>query len=218
MSMYTFPNLAKLSKISSSALCETKPGFRVECDSPVFCSLLRELEWLLSQKNGFYAFESALHVLPSTSAEIESGIDEWNLATGWKRHYQGLCDPILFFAEDIFCFQFGLSNKGVVRLEPETGKLCHHSPSVEGWAAKLLENYSEEVGWSLAHEWQKRNGPLPLGHRLLPRTPFMMMGGDYGHENFVAVTCKCAMEMIGRLCSETRNLPDGSQFVLRNWI
>ena len=57
---------------------------------------------LLSQKNGFYAFESALHVFSTRSDPPEIGINEWNAPELWINEYRGMAGSALFFAEDIF--------------------------------------------------------------------------------------------------------------------
>jgi hypothetical protein len=31
------------------------------------------------------------------------------------------------------------------------------------WAAVILSNYPMETGWTFAHDWQQKNGPLPMG-------------------------------------------------------
>ena len=61
---------------------------------------------MLGLKNGFYAFESALHVLPSHSNEYEFGLDEWNSGALWRHEYGKMVDGCLFFAEDVFGGQF----------------------------------------------------------------------------------------------------------------
>ncbi|MFZ0815639.1 MAG: hypothetical protein WAM78_08970 [Candidatus Sulfotelmatobacter sp.] len=58
-----------------------------------------ELFNMLESKNGFYAFKSALHVFPLTSA-IEMSLEEWNADTLWRNGYRDLAEGLLFFAED----------------------------------------------------------------------------------------------------------------------
>ncbi|MCU1277643.1 MAG: zinc-binding dehydrogenase family protein [bacterium] len=46
---------------------------------------------LLSLKNGFYAFENALHVL-SVGNQDEKGLIEWNAKTLWRVDYKGMAN------------------------------------------------------------------------------------------------------------------------------
>src|SRR5450631_3114757 len=71
-------------------------------------SLGLELFNMLECKNGFYAFESALHVFPMTSATGLS-LEEWNADTLWRNGYKDLAEGLLFFAEDVFQNQFCLA-------------------------------------------------------------------------------------------------------------
>jgi hypothetical protein len=81
------------------------------------------LESLLSKKNGFYAFESALHIFPSSSTTTEIGLDEWNCPNTWinKFNDSGDCSGA-FFAEDLFGVQFRISPKGIFTFDPETSE------------------------------------------------------------------------------------------------
>jgi hypothetical protein len=145
-----------------------------------------ELFEMLERKNGFYAFESSLHVFPITS-NPENGLEVWNSASLWRNGYQDLANGLLFFAEDILQDQFCLSTKvnGVLRFHAETGRTELMADSIENWADVLLSNYQMETGWTFRHDWQLKNGPLPKGKRLMPKTPFFL-GGEYKIENLWA--------------------------------
>src|SRR6185312_2296640 len=69
-------------------------------------SLGAELAGLLARVNGFYAFESALHVLPSGGGGQD--LAGWNDGALWRDAYRGLADGLLCFAEDVFGGQFAL--------------------------------------------------------------------------------------------------------------
>src|SRR6266568_426623 len=70
--------------------------------------LNEELLALLRLKNGFYAFESALHVLPAAPFENEMTLSRWNSFGLWRHEYGELADKKLFFAEDACGNQFCL--------------------------------------------------------------------------------------------------------------
>jgi hypothetical protein len=67
-------------------------------------SLPEELATALTRRNGFFAFESALHFLPSKPAEAgATTVQAWNAPTLWKSSYGGMADGLYCFAEDVFC-------------------------------------------------------------------------------------------------------------------
>lgn len=181
-------NVENLLAISSESLAPKPSMF------PEFLrayTLGAELFHMLEQKNGFYAFEFALHVFPLTSSP-EAGL--------------------VFFAEDALQDQFCLSSKenGVFRFRAETGRTVFMADSIERWAGVILSDSSTETSWPFAHEWQLKNGPLPLGKRLMPKIPFFL-GGEFNIENFWAGNPLEGMRFKGDLAMQTRDVPDGAQ-------
>jgi hypothetical protein len=166
---------------------------------------------MLERKNGFYAFESALHVFPLTSEFVNgSNLAEWNSGSLWRNDYGDLTSGLLFFAEDIFQDQFCLSASGVLRFKAETGGTKLMTDSLENWAEIILRDYDHETGWKFASRWQAANGPLPPGKRLMAKIPFFL-GGAYSMENLWAGDAVEGMRFKADLAIQTRNLPDGSQ-------
>jgi hypothetical protein len=204
-------HIEKLLSISSEAL-----GSKPSAFPEVFreYDLGEELFHMLEQKNGFYAFEYALHMFPLT-ADPETGLEGWNAESLWRSGYEDLAEGLFFFAEDILQDQFCLSKKqgGVHRFDAETGQTTFLAESVEGWAGVILSNYRRETGWPLVHEWQEKNGRLPLGKRLMPKTPFFL-GGEYKIENLWAGNPLEGMRFKADLAMQTRNLPEGAQVKL----
>jgi hypothetical protein len=168
-----------------------------------------ELLQMLRRKNGFYAFESALHVFPLTS-DPASGLEGWNSESLWRNEYQDLARGLLFFAEDIFQDQFCLSPQGVMRFKAETGETAFLANSVEEWAGLILADHSLQTGWKLAHDWQASHGPLPRGQRLMPKIPFFL-GGQYTLDNLWAGSPLEGMRFKADLALQTRHLPDGTK-------
>ena len=118
--MPAMTSVEKLLAISSERLVPAAPtNFEPMKNYPLGPELLRMLE----RKNGFYAFESSLHVFPLTSDIVNgSTLDEWNSDTLWRNDYGDLTKGLLFFAEDILQGQFFvLSSSGVLRFNAETG-------------------------------------------------------------------------------------------------
>lgn len=166
-----------------------------------------ELFRVLVMKNGFYAFESALHVFPLSSPGCMS-LEEWNSDSLWRNEYRDLADGLLFFAEDALQDQFCLSANGVVHFKAETGSIAPFAVSIAEWADRLLQNYPAETGWTIASQWQAANGPLPVGKRLMPKTPFFL-GGKHSIENIWAGDAVEGMRFKADLALQTRDIPDG---------
>lgn len=133
-----------------------------------------ELQPLLAKKNGFYAFEGALHVLSDLGDDNESGVLAWNQSALWRCEYQGMADNGVFFAEDAFGVQFALTGKNVSTFDPETGNFEEMASSLDEWAALVLADFGLWTGHEVAHDWQMRHGVIPRGSRLLPVTPFVL--------------------------------------------
>lgn len=172
--------------------------------------LVQELAGLLSRRNGFYAFESALHVLPSDPAAGRHGIQGWNDHGLWRDAYGDLAEGHLFFAEDIFGVQFSVRDDAVWSFDPETGGAEEMASSIEGWAALLLADYEMLTGFPLAHEWQEANGPLPPGSRLVPTVPFVL-GGEFSVRNLHLLDAVTGMRLRADIALQIRDLPDGAQ-------
>ncbi|SRR5258708_2024827 len=203
----------KLLAVSSEPLCdppEVGPAFLAE--GPRLC---RELSQMLQQRNGFYAFESALHVFP-VSCVPASGVDleTWNSGILWRGEYKGFVEGLLFFAEDVFQDQFCIAQKGILRFKAETGETIFMADSLERWADLILSDYKYQTGWTLASQWQAENGPLPPGKRLMPKTPFFL-GGEYAVENLWAGDAVEGMRFKADLAMQTRNLPGGTKVRLK---
>lgn len=204
--------LEKLLALSSAPLAP-KPGPMPDLLKGY--ALGPELFDMFQQKNGFYSFESALHVFPITGGPGSSSLEGWNDNSLWRNEYQDLAHGLLFFGEDILQDQFcvSLKQKGVFRFVSETGEVEFFSDSIEKWAQRILADYRAETGWPLAQEWQQRHGPLPQGQRLMPKIPFVM-GGEYNLENLWAGDAVQGMRFKGDIALQIRDVPDGGSVKL----
>jgi hypothetical protein len=164
---------------------------------------------MLERKNGFYAFESALHVFPLSSANCMS-LEEWNADSLWRNGYRDLAEGLLFFAEDVFQDQYCVSAAGVLRFFSETGETMFLADSIENWAKRILADYKRETAWPVASKWQAENGPLPQGKRLMPKTPFFL-GGEYSIGNLWVGDSVDGMRFKADLAMQTRSFPRGSK-------
>lgn len=169
-------------------------------------STLKELYSTLRQRDGFYAFESALHFYSMVY------LNAWNKSEGWRSLYD-LPDELTFFAEDIFGEQFCLYNSKIYRFNPETGELDEFSRTLEEWASNILQDYEVETGYLIAHEWQERRGGLQLGQRLVPVKPFVL-GGKYEIENLQPMYSADGIAYRANIARQIRGLPDGTRVKL----
>jgi hypothetical protein len=177
-------------------------------------SLGDELEKFLQNKNGFYAFESALLVRPLTSSGDVLGLKEWNDPELWIKQYSADLKDFLFFAEDLFGCQFALSKEGVVHFEPEQAQHKIFCSSLEQWCELILQDYDLHTGFSLAHTWQKANAPLKPGHRLLPKVPFVV-GGEYKGDNLYSSKDVLGMRFCAKLANQIQDIPDGTKITFK---
>lgn len=206
-------NLQHLIDNSGPALSESAPRLAGEC-SALAGRLGPQLLQLLWARNGFYAFESALHVFPLSDQTEELSLEMWNSSTLWRSAYGKLANGALFFAEDVFGAQFCMVDGSVFRFDPETGDKALLAATLDEWAGHLLSNHEEQTGWPLAHEWQQRFGPLQPRSRLVPKLPFVL-GGEFTVANLHALDCVEAMRFYAKIAMQIRNVPDGGTIELR---
>jgi hypothetical protein len=235
-------HLQKLLSVSDVALCNSEPNLPAFLKDMGGSGTDRLVE-LLQERNGFYAFERALHVLPSNCVNSELGInteahhlqtgrvllsqddqghfmgwpmdlERWNMDVLWRGEFGRAAEGLLFFAEDVFGEQFALSDGKVWRFNPESGERKEFADDLNEWAKKILADYSYETGYEQAHEWQQKNGRLMDGLRLIPKTPFIL-GGEYKAENLFAIDAAKGMRYRADIAKQIRDLPDGTPIHLK---
>jgi hypothetical protein len=173
-----------------------------------------ELEELYDLKNGFYAFEMALHLFPISDREDVLTFQKWNSKSLWRKGYSELEGDTCFFAEDLFGFQFCIKDESIFLFDGETFKFDLFSNSLREWAEKILDNYNLYTGYSLAHEWQKKNGALKINQRLSPAIPFVL-GGKFELGNLKAIDSVELMQVRASLYKQIKDVPDGAQVKLK---
>lgn len=172
------------------------------------------LESLLRNSGGFYVFDSALLVRPTSSPSVPLGVLEWNERSVWREAYGTLISSeAICFAEDLFGGQFALTSEGVIGIDCETGAAETIGATLEEWAEQVLSDSDFRTGWSLAREWQARHGPLLQGQRLIPQQPFVL-GGDYVLENLKVVDDVRGMRIRAGIAESLAGVPDGEQVVI----
>ncbi len=202
----------KLISLGTDSLGPTLTPFTSNFLKP-WGKLGRELAEFLKIKNGFYAFESALHVFPLCGWQGEMDVEQWNDPKLWINCYGDMALDTLFFAEGIFADQFAIRKQEIIRFQAETGLAKPVASTLEDWASLILKDYSYQTGWPFAHEWQTKHGRLPYGERLVATIPFVMEG-DYKVSNFHALDAVKAMRYHGDIALQIRDLPDGTKIRL----
>jgi hypothetical protein len=205
-------SLEKLIEIASDPIIRISPVISPSLRS-LGGALVAELLKLLARKNGFYAFESSLHIFPTQSKPGEIGLEDWN-SNLWRNEYQGLADGMLFFAEDVFGGQFCMKSGEIYTFDPETGHASHIAKDLEGWADVILADYEVLTGYPLAHEWQNLKGRLSPGERLVPKIPFVA-GGEFSIENLYLLDSVKAMQSRANLAVQIKDVPDGQAIRLK---
>jgi hypothetical protein len=173
-----------------------------------------ELAGVLSQVNGFYAFESALHVRASGPVSDEPSLQEWNADDLWRSAYGAMAEGHFFFAEDLFGGQFSIKDDHVFTFDPETGEAGLLSSSLEEWADCVLFDYEVLTGFPLARAWQLRHGSLPAGARLVPKLPFVV-GGEFSVDNLFVLEAAESMRQRAEIALQIQNLPEGASVTFR---
>ena len=200
----------KLLSISSdSILPAPRAGFSFSAAQPV-----GGLYRMLKARNGFYAFESALHVFPMGSREGVMDLETWNSETLWRCFFGALTKGCLFFAQDAVGMQFCFRGGEICTFDPECGVITPLCPTIQEWANALLRDYPRLTAYPLAQHWQAINGPLPIGNRLYPKIPFHL-GREYEVENLYAGDPVERMNFYGSLVEQIKDLPPGSKVRLR---
>jgi len=205
-------SIEKLISLGSDPLCPSVAGFSIKfLDS--WGRLGNELANFLRQKNGFYAFESALHVFPACRAKRIMDLEKWNNPKLWIESYDDMALDTLFFAEGILGDQFGIKYGEIVRFEAETGLMERVAANLEEWADLVLNDHKYQTGHPLAHEWQKARGPIHAGQRLVATIPFVL-GGEFEISNLFAMEAVKAMRYHGDFARQIRHVPNGTKVKL----
>lgn len=208
------PNLQKLVDIASKPLL---PILYVEKVAEWLnaTGVSDDLVRLLTLKNGFYAFESALHVFPFSRDNWFDGQDlqRWNARDLWKHAYgeSPVLDRLVAFAEDAVGVQFCFSQGQIVRFDPETGELEEMCSTLDQWAEMLLSDYEFELAYPLAHAWQQINGPILQGNRLVPILPLIAEESSFEPTNFYQLDAVKSMLFRADIAGQLKSIPDGQK-------
>lgn len=204
--------LAELIGLSSRAI-STAPVGLTSSVRRMAGPLADELEVMLSAKNGFFSYGTALHVFPACATADAYSLYEWNEPALWKGECGDLLVDALCFAEDIFAEPFVIKDGAVWRFSPETEEFTPMGESLEAWARLIDEDDAAEAGYGFAAAWKAEHGTVPLGRRLAPKIPFVT-GGEYAVSNFFVCDPVEHLRFNADLARQIRHMPDGTKIEL----
>jgi hypothetical protein len=172
--------------------------------------LKEEFENILDIKNGFIAFESALHFFHSGDGQDYIDINTWNEPSLWIDQYSKKAQRYVFFAQDLFGSQFIVYDNAIHIFEPETENIEYMADNFESWSEKILADYEFLTGHPLANEWQIQNGPIKRNMRLIPKIPFVC-NGAYEIDNLFESEAVKSMRFRANFSKQIKDLPDGAK-------
>jgi hypothetical protein len=172
-----------------------------------------ELAELLSEHDGFVAFEGGLRCFGLSPARLPS-IGSWNRPNGWREAYRGLTDGLFFFAEDTFGNQFAFEDGHVVRFLAETADREFMADSLEEWLEIVAGDPDDQLSVWLVRDWRAHSDGPAFNQHLCPKIPFVL-GGRYEVNNLFALDREKSMLFKGDLAWQTRHIPDGAKVRLR---
>jgi hypothetical protein len=208
-------SLTKLLSVSSNPIAGPPVADEIASLSGIDTSVpIKELCALLSDKNGFFLFESALLIRPLRNEQCPIGILEWNDPKLWKTDYRIELSKCVFFAEDIFGVQFCVKDNIIQSFDPETGRFKNIGTTLGSWAQWIFEKHKSRTGWPLAHQWQVKYGKLSAGFRLLPKVPFVC-GGQFSIDNLYSLNDVEGMRFRASIANQLVNIPDGAKVVIK---
>jgi hypothetical protein len=189
--------------------------FDVPETDAIFSSACPTIQPLYEGFNGGLFWKGALLIRPERKArEAPLTVAEWNDNDLWKSQYDDICTNVTFFAEDVFGVQFGIEAGRVVQFDPETAGITTVAPTLVEWCHELCRDPDYYTGAPVLIAWERKNSPLQVGHRLVPRQLFML-GGDFNSDNMVCKTDVEGMRIRAQLWKLTRDLPDGQKVTFR---
>jgi hypothetical protein len=172
-----------------------------------------DLQNALRQRNGFFALQNALWFFSDESLLNLPGHNH-PLLSDWINKYPRTKGVRHAFAVDAIGYPFFTSDFGILRLDLETGRFVRVAETLEGWAERIVKEYSYLTAWPLMRDWQDKNGPLPMGHRLLPKMPFVG-GGKEEVDNMFPVPLTDLIAFYEDLSAQIRDMPEGGTIEIR---
>ena len=162
--------------------------------------------------NGGYFFGGSLLMRPVYCNDIVADLDKWNHLRLWKYLYKNIeWNPSwIFFAEDIFGFQFVWIEDFIFHFDPETGDMEKIADSAEEWMRLMDSEPNFWTGKEILQTWNNSNPWLENGKKLIAKQPFVC-GGEFSCDNLVSVGEIESMTIRASIADAIQNTPDGKK-------
>ncbi len=168
------------------------------------------LEPLYSRCNGGYLISKSLLIRPARTIGDVRGVMEWNQPELWKFCFEKIdLSNVVFFAENVIGEQFCVKKKKIYLFDPETGEFTLKAKNIEEWARLIFHQTKDNTLWPIAQRWEKENGEIPDGKRLVPYVPFIG-GGEYEISNLFPAPDYERMRIGGQIATQIADLPAGT--------
>lgn len=175
--------------------------------------IIKELKKIASGKNSLYG--GSLVIRNDFSNSIFHSIYDWNNIDLWKKEMPSeKIKDIVFFADNILSYQYGVYNDCVVVFNPEDASIEKIATSIEEWYSIIKSDTVTYLYRDILESWEKMKGKILLGEKLTPSLPFIL-GGDYCIENFVKSNELEAMKYYCQYAKVLHNLQDGEQVIIK---
>lgn len=192
--------LAQLLSVASPALGPAASVLPAELPPP--------LRPLWTQRNGWVAFWSALHVFPVGRAT--DGLDVMAFNAALREAFGPLAAGHVAFGHDLFGVLQTWHEDHVCAFDPETAEHEPIAGDLDGWANAVLAEPEELVGSAFAFDWQERHGRLEPNERLVPLLPFAL-GGEYDDANLEPRDALQGLRERAALARVIATLPEGAE-------
>lgn len=190
--------------------------FQAQGEDSSISTLCPSLQPLYQDFNGGYFWNGALLIRPAQrQKDAPLTIFEWNDVRLWKNQYEDVCKDVTFFAEDAFGAQFGIEGNRIIQFDPETAVFTSVAETLDDWCQELVRDPDFYTGAPVLAAWERKNQPIKVGQRLVPKQLFML-GGDFHSDNMVCKSDVEGLSIRSQFWKMTKDLPDGQKIVFRS--
>ncbi len=192
-------------------------------DVPADTRLLEEVEkrlgWvlpdnykdLLTQCNGGYFLDDALHLYGIGMAEETEDLVKWNEPALWKAGYGKWAENLIFFGEDAYGNQFAFNTRLSGQVELffcETGSTEYVGSRFEDFCRLAVEREADLLATPFLRAFQEKESLLPGQHLdfIIP----LALGGKETWENAQKMQAVAHMHACSKIARQIHNLPPGT--------
>lgn len=174
-----------------------------------------ELSAVLTDVNGFIAFDGAFHVRGITAEPL------WHsLGAAWKgkralhRLFPVLSPNDVPFGQDALGDQFIFRDNYIYRLEAETGELHATGMDIQDFLRALIDTPEDQLPLGFVRRFQNEGGVLLPGQLLSVYPPLCTKESASG-VSLRAISVIERVEFLAHFAEQIADLPDGSRVEVR---